>query len=275
MLSYQHGYHAGNFADVLKHAILSQIIHYLTQKEKPLLYLETHAGKGVYDLQDKQAIKTGEAKEGIELLWRARKQLPDIFAHYIASIEKINANETLRYYPGSPLLAIHTLRKKDRLVCCELHPGEYQQLIHIARRDNQVTFIDEDGLSQLSAQLPPKERRGLIFMDPSYEVKTDYRHIPIQINAAVQRFSTGVYCLWYPLVDNKLHHQLIRGLEQIGTEKKLQIEFYLNERVQAGMRGCGLWVINPPYQLATQAKKILTTLGQYFNPGLSSYLIKT
>ena len=274
MLSYQHGYHAGNFADVLKHTTLTLLLKHLTQKDKPLLYLETHSGRGVYDLKDKQALKTGEASTGIELLWKARDQLPPVFSLYLDSIHQINEKNSLRNYPGSPLLAIHALRQQDRLFCCELHPGEYEHLAQLSRQGKRVFFSETNGLEQMAALLPPPERRGLVFIDPSFEIKTDYRQIPTLLKSAYQRFATGTYCIWYPLVDNKLHDQLLRGLTDVGAERNLRIEFYLTAAAKAGMTGCGLWIINPPYKLDEEVKLVLDSLRKLFNPGVSSYIME-
>ena len=275
MLSYQHGYHAGIFADVVKHVTLSRLLTYMTSKDKPLFYLETHAGKGLYDLEDKQALKTGEARQGIGLLWKQRHQLPSVFKPYIQQIEVLNPGDTLRYYPGSPAIAIHALRGQDRLFFSELHPQEFDHLQQLPHRGKRVFYSLSNGLSQLNALLPPPERRALIFLDPSYEIKTDYRLVPATIKAAYQRFKTGVYCIWYPLVDKKLHNQLLRGLKEIGADSNLRIEFYLTGAPQPGMTGCGLWIINPPYLLQTEIQVALETLRQLFNPGVSSYLIET
>lgn len=274
MLSYQHGYHAGNFADVIKHLTLIRLLNYMTIKEKPIFFLETHAGRGMYDLQDKQALKTGEASQGIELLWTHQHQLPDIFSPYLQFISQLNGEHTLRYYPGSPSLAMHFLRNQDRQIFCELHPGEFAQLQHIPRKNKRVLYNNCNGLEQLNALLPPIERRGLIFIDPSYEIKTDYRQIPALLKAAYLRFATGVYCVWYPIVNNKFHTQLLRGLKNITAENNLRIEFYLTSVVGTGMTGCGLWVINPPYVLLAEIKLVFETLRKLFNPGVSSYLIK-
>lgn len=275
MLSYQHSYHAGNFADVVKHAVLSRLLHYMTQKDKPLLYLETHSGRGTYDLKSPQALKTGEAHEGIEPLWAQRKQLPAVFSPYLKTIQQLNAGEALRYYPGSPELAIHALRSQDRLFFSELHSGEFEFLNQLPKQGKRVFYSENDGLENMAALLPPPERRGLIFMDPSYEVKTEYRQIPLALKAAWQRFATGVYCLWYPIVDNKLHQQLIKGLTNIGAENSLRVEFYLTGSDKPGMTGCGLWIINPPYVLPEELKLLLQALRKVFNPGVSSYLMET
>lgn len=274
MLSYQHGYHAGGFADVVKHIALTRLLLYMIGKDKPLLYLETHAGKGTYDLQDKQTLKTGEASQGIQALWPQRTQLPPVFLPYIQQIEQLNAGENIRYYPGSPSVALHHLRQQDRLILCELHPGEFDYLQQLPSYNKRVFFKNSDGLDVLNASLPPIERRGLIFLDPSYEIKTEYRQIPEALKAAHRRFETGVYCLWYPIVDNKLHGQLIRGLQDIEASSNLRIEFSLTGIQKGGMTGCGLWIINPPYLLKTEMKSVLNALRTIFNPGVSSYLIE-
>ncbi len=274
MLSYQHGYHAGNFADVVKHTILSRLIDYMTQKDKPLFYLETHSGRGVYDLHSPQSLKTTEARDGIHLLWEQRQQLPSLFNSYLKSIRHINSKDVLRYYPGSPEIAIQSFREQDRMFFSELHSGEFNYLTQLPKQGKRVFYSDQDGMKNLAALLPPPERRGLIFLDPSYEIKTEYREIPIALKTAYQRFSTGVYCLWYPLVDNKLHQQLIRGLKNIGANS-LQVEFYLTGENKPGMTGCGLWIINPPYVLPEELKLILQALRKIFNPGVSSYLMET
>lgn len=275
MLSYQHGYHAGNFADVIKHVTLTRLLNYMVNKEKPLLYLDTHSGRGMYDLQDKKALKTGEAQQGIDILWAHRKELPDVFAPYLEQIAALNKSDKLRYYPGSPSLAAHMLREQDRLCFAELHPTEFDHLHDLPRLGKRVFISNSNGLDQLNALLPPIERRGLIFLDPSYEIKSEYREIPDALKVAYQRFETGVYCLWYPLVDNKLHAQLIRGLKGIGAKDNLRIEFYLTGIQNGGMTGCGLWIINPPYVLQAELKQALEALKKQFNPGVSSYLIET
>ncbi len=167
MLSYQHGYHAGNFADVIKHLTLARILNYMTSKEKPIFYLETHSGKGIYDLKGKQAAT--EYHRGINLLWEQKKKLPAPFSPYLQTITAINEPNELRYYPGSPCLAIHSLRKQDRLFFYELHPREFSYLQKLPRQGKRVFYEESDGIIHLNAKLPPLERRGLIFIDPSFK----------------------------------------------------------------------------------------------------------
>jgi 23S rRNA (adenine2030-N6)-methyltransferase len=262
MLSYQHGYHAGAMADVVKHVILTRILHYLTQKDKPLFYLETHAGRGHYDLQDAKSLKTGEARVGIQSLWPREKQFSTLFKPYLDLIHAINTDGVLRYYPGSPRFALQALRPLDRLYCCELHPEEFQQLKRLPHAGKRVFFSQSDGISALEAVLPPTEHRGLVFIDPTYEIKTEYKTIPRALEKAVARFSNGVYCLWYPLVTDYYRNQLIRGCEQIGAKNTLHIEVSFNlPKGAAGMSGCGLWMINPPHTLKTECSAILAELG--------------
>lgn len=275
MLSYQHGYHAGNFADVIKHVALTRMLEYMVQKDKPMFYLETHSGRGLYDLKDSQATKTNEYQQGISLLWEKRSQLPSVFSPYLDSLRQVNPQGRLRYYPGSPMLAIDHLRAVDRLFCCELHPREFSYLEQLKPKNKRVFFSESDGIHALKAQLPPLERRGLVFMDPAYEIKSEYKKIPAAIKTAFSHFSKGVYCLWYPIVDKFHHQQLLRGLNDIPTTNKLRIEFYLTAAVGAGMTGCGLWIINPPYTLANEMKEALQYLRSLFNPGISSYLVES
>lgn len=274
MLSYQHGYHAGNFADVIKHVTLTRLLSYLIKKDKPLLYLETHSGKGQYDLRDKQAEKTGEYKQGVQLIWPDRKQLNPVFKDYFDTIKSMNPKDGLRHYPGSPYFAIQTLRMQDRLYLCELHPAEFEALDQMAHFNKKVHTSNSDGISSMKALLPPPEKRGLIFIDPSFERKEEYKEIPSAIKQAFNKFSTGVYCLWYPVVNRKLTEQLIRGMKEIEANEALRIEFNLTLAPKDGMTGCGLWIINPPFTLAAELKIVLDTLRTYFNPGVSSYIIE-
>jgi 23S rRNA (adenine2030-N6)-methyltransferase len=274
MLSYQHGYHAGNFADVFKHIALTRLLSYLTIKDKPMFYLETHSGKGIYDLRDKQALKTGEFRQGIDLIWSDRKKLPPVFNDYIQAISQINKEGELRHYPGSPLLAINSLRSQDRAFLCELHPAEFDALKVMPHSFKKIHMSNTDGIASLKAQIPPLEKRGLVFIDPSFEIKEEYRDIPAAIKQAYAHFTNGVFCLWYPLVDKKLTEKLARGMQAIGAKNTLRVEFNLTMARTEGMSGCGLWIINPPFTFKEEIKSALDVLRTYFNPGVSSYVIE-
>ena len=270
MLSYQHGYHAGCFADVVKHITLSHILSYMTIKDQPLLYLDTHSGRGLYDLHQHQSQKTGEYRVGIECLWQDRHKLPDTFKPYLNIIKNLNQKDQLRYYPGSPTIALNLLRDCDRAVLCELHPKEYQHLENLANQKKRLFILHSNGMEQLKSLLPPIEKRGLIFIDPSYEVKQEYKTLVHDVKNAYNKFATGVYCIWYPIIDNKLHQPLTRGLATISS-KYLNLEFDLNPKTNTGMSGCGLWVINPPHVLNSHMQNVLETLRNYFNPGKSVF----
>lgn len=274
MLSYQHGYHAGNFADVIKHIALTRLLNYLTLKDKPLFYLETHAGKGLYDLRNKQAEKTGEYKQGINLIWPDRKKLAPVFQDYLKAIAQLNSTKELKHYPGSPYLAINQLRMQDRMYLCELHPAEFDVLDQMACLNKKVHFSNTDGIAAMRALLPPAEKRGLIFIDPSFEIKDEYRDIPAAIKEAYAHFSGGVYCLWYPVVNRRLVEKLDRGMKAINAKNSLRVEFNLTMAHMDGMSGAGLWIINPPFTFAEEIKTVLDTLRTYFNPGVSSYIIE-
>ncbi|MFZ4076746.1 MAG: 23S rRNA (adenine(2030)-N(6))-methyltransferase RlmJ [Legionellaceae bacterium] len=274
MLSYQHGYHAGNFADVVKHFTLVHVLRHLTQKDKPFFYLETHAGRGLYDLYQPQGLKTQESTHGIRLVWDQRASLPKIFDDYVNIINHINPQNTLRFYPGSPLIAHSLLRDNDRSLYCEMHPTEFQYLENMPYRRKKGRVFEGDGLLNMKSTLPPQERRGLIFIDPSYEVKTDYRLLPELLKDAYARFETGIYCVWYPLIDKKINEKFKRSLLNVGAKSFLSLEFMLEPVFKAqGMKGCGLFIINPPYLLASQLKEGMHVLCRLLNPGVSTFIL--
>lgn len=263
MLSYQHTFHAGNFADVIKHALLSRILFHMTQKDTPLFYLETHSGRGFYDLTQPDSLKTNEADQGIHFFWKIRTQLPVLFNSYLEHLQKLNLNKinntalkSIRYYPGSPHLAIQMLRKQDRLYLCELHPTEFEKLKQLSKQGNKVHFEQCDGLSKLSALLPPLEKRGCIFIDPSYEIKTEYKEIAEKVMQAYKKFSTGTYCLWYPILPENRHIPMLKKLQALNPDKTKHIEWNFTNKIATGMRGCGLLVINPPYGLLPELDEL-------------------
>lgn len=275
MLSYQHSYHAGCFADVMKHAILARLLTYLTNKDKPLLYLDTHAGRGLYDLQSAHALKTNEAVYGIYPVWKKREQFSSLFSPYFQAIEQLNSEEHLRYYPGSPEIAIQLLRENDRLVFCELHPGEFTHLQQLPTQKKRVILKKEDGIKNLSILLPCVERRGLIFIDPSYERKTEYLEMIQAIKATYKRNPTMTYCLWYPLINNQLPPGFLQSMQSFEIEKKLRFEFYITKKSKPGMTGSGLWIINPPYTLAEEGEKILQELSKVLMSETASYSVES
>lgn len=275
MLSYRHSFHAGNHADVLKHTVQSLIIESLKEKEKPFLYLDTHAGAGRYLLSGEHAERTGEYLEGIARIWQ-REDQPAELAAYMSAIKHFNRNETLRYYPGSPLIARQLLRAEDKLHLTELHPSDFPLLRSEFQKDDRARVVREDGYQQLKAQLPPQSRRGLILMDPPYELKTDYQDVVKGIQEGYKRFATGTYALWYPVVMRQQIKKMLRDLEATGIRRILQIELGVRpDSDQRGMTASGMIVINPPWKLEQQMNNMLPWLLEALVPsGTGHQLVK-
>ncbi|KAE9538332.1 23S rRNA (adenine(2030)-N(6))-methyltransferase RlmJ [Ursidibacter maritimus] len=265
MLSYRHSFHAGNHADVLKHIVLTLILDALKQKEKGFFYLDTHSGTGRYSLMSAEAEKTGEYVEGIARLWE-RDDLPEEVAMYLNEIKKINKDK-LRFYTGSPLLAVQQLRPQDRALLTELHPNDFPLLRNEFAKNRNVVTKRENGFQQLKSALPPKEKRGLVLIDPPYELKEDYELVVKAIIEGYKRFATGVYAIWYPVVLRQHTKRIVRGLEATGIRKILQIELAVRpDSDQRGMTASGMIVINPPWQLESQMKRILPYLTDVLVP---------
>ncbi|MDU7785808.1 MAG: 23S rRNA (adenine(2030)-N(6))-methyltransferase RlmJ [Aggregatibacter aphrophilus] len=267
MLSYRHSFHAGNHADVLKHIVLMLIIESLQQKEKGFYYLDTHAGAGLYRLFSQEAEKTAEYAEGIGRLWQC-DDLPTEVDRYVKLIRKLNyGGKELRYYAGSPLLAANLLRPQDRALMMELHPSDFPLLRNNFKAFENVTVKIGDGFQQVKATLPPKERRGLVLIDPPYELKEDYDLVVKAIEEGYKRFATGVYAIWYPVVLRQQTKRMIKGLEATGIRKILQIELAVRpDSDQRGMTASGMIVINPPWTLEKQMKSILPYLSTVLAP---------
>ncbi|EKE6108338.1 TPA: 23S rRNA (adenine(2030)-N(6))-methyltransferase RlmJ [Vibrio cholerae] len=274
MLSYRHSFHAGNHADVLKHIVQSLILNSLQQKEKPFVYHDTHSGVGRYDLTHEWSEKTGEYKQGIARVWQ-QDNIPAELDSYLDAIRQLNQGETLRYYPGSPRVARAHLREQDRMVLTELHPSDYPLLEQEFHRDRQVSIYKEDGFARLKASLPPQERRGLVLIDPPYELAKEYRDVVQAIAQSYKRWATGIYAIWYPVVNRCDIDDMLEGLQGLGIRKILQIELGVapdtNER---GMTASGMIVINPPWTLESQMQTILPFLKQAIAPTTGHYKVE-
>ena len=276
MLSYRHSFHAGNHADVLKHIVLMLILENLKLKEKGFFYLDTHSGVGRYRLSSNESEKTGEYKEGIGRLWD-QTDLPEDVARYVKMIKKLNyGGKELRYYAGSPLIAAELLRPQDRALLTELHPSDYPILRNNFSDDKNVRVKCDNGFQQVKATLPPKERRGLVLIDPPYELKEDYDLVVKAIEEGYKRFATGIYAIWYPVVLRQHTKRIVRGLQESGIRKILQIELAVRpDSDQRGMTASGMIVINPPWQLEAQMKKILPYLTKTLVPeGTGSWTVE-
>lgn len=261
MLSYRHGFHAGNFADVLKHSIVSLIIQALKQKDKPFVYIDTHAGAGKYQLQSEFAQKTAEFQQGIGRLWQANP-IPEVARDYMAVVRAENTAQLLRY-PGSPQLVRRLIRNQDRMQLSELHSTDFSNLQQLFAGDKVVSVEKEDGLQTLPKKLPPIQRRGLVLIDPSYEVKADYRSVIDSLIKAYQHFANGSYALWYPVIDRNVTETMLKRLADSGIRKQLRIEHCIQaDGAVRGMTGSGMLLINPPWQLEEQANSLLPWLNQ-------------
>ncbi|KQA17528.1 23S rRNA (adenine(2030)-N(6))-methyltransferase RlmJ [Vibrio metoecus] len=274
MLSYRHSFHAGNHADVLKHIVQSLILNSLQQKEKPFVYHDTHSGVGRYDLTHEWSEKTGEYKQGIARVWQ-QDNIPAELDSYLDAIRQLNQGETLRYYPGSPRVARTHLREQDRMVLTELHPSDYPLLEQEFHRDRQVSIYKEDGFARLKASLPPQERRGLVLIDPPYELAKEYRDVVQAIAQSYKRWATGIYAIWYPVVNRCDIDDILEGLQGLGIRKILQIELGVSpDTNERGMTASGMIVVNPPWTLESQMQTILPFLKQAIAPATGHYKVE-
>ncbi len=265
MFSYRHAFHAGNHADVLKHAILVQILDHYNQKDTPYWVIDTHAGAGLYALDGEWAGQSGEVVDGLDRLL-GQPQPPALLARYLRAVQDFNPDGQANLYPGSPCLALHAMRPQDRLRLFELHPTEAQVLAdtlarqrRLARR--QVTMAQEDGFAALQRLLPPPPRRGIILIDPSYEDKQDYRRVLQAVKGGLQRFAQGCFAVWYPLVQRTQAHDLARALERLPVD---WLHATLTVRKPPadglGLHGSGMFIVNPPWTLADELDAALPWL---------------
>ena len=254
VLSYQHTYHAGNHADVLKHVILIDVLTGMQKKDTPVFVLDAFASRGQYDLNSEQALKNREFETGIGRLWELTEHaMPTGIKRWFDLIATQNPGKEISCYPGSTALIRACLREQDRMAACEMHPEEFNQLranFSGSRHSNkQIALHKRDAYEALKALLPPKEGRGLVFLDPSYEVKDEYRRIAWAVSEACQRFRAGIYMIWYPLLPAAGHLELFRQMKESGLRKILRVEMNMGERFdQMQMHGSGLLIINPPWQ---------------------------
>lgn len=253
MLSYQHIYHAGNLADVQKHMLLAHVLDYLAQKDKPLSYIETHAGRGLYDLGSDAALKTAEAASGIALLEsRIRTDHP-----YRRRLAETRARFGAMAYPGSPLIAALTLRDMDSQTLCELHPQEHDALRQNLH-DFPVFFRKEDGFQHALSITPPTPRRGLLLCDPSYEVKEDYLNIPKHFAAMARKWNVGILMLWYPILTSGAHEEMLAQMVANHPQALRHEVRFPPVRDGHRMIGSGMFVVNPPYGTDAAAREITT-----------------
>ncbi|QBZ83076.1 Ribosomal RNA large subunit methyltransferase J [Hydrogenovibrio crunogenus] len=252
MLSYLHSFHAGNFADVLKHSVSVQILSYLTQKPKPLYYLDTHSGAGAFALEQTEAQKNKEYENGIGQLWELdpnAENLPGLVSEYLTLTHTFNPDNKLTRYPGSPWFAQQQLREQDRLGLFELHPREQATLRQNFAGDRRIHVFQDDGFHGCISQLPPKERRGYVLMDPPYEVKQDYQTAVSSLIKAHKKFTNCTYALWYPMVDRYRINAMEKAFKDSGIRNIQLFELGIKKDSEKGMTASGMIIINPPWTL--------------------------
>lgn len=259
-MNYRHGFHAGNFADVVKHTLLVLLLEALSKKPAPWAYLDTHAGAGAYDLASEAARRTGEAAGGIARIWPARGKLPEGAERLCRMVADLNPGAvTPRVYPGSPRIAAALARPGDRLLLAELHPEEAFLLRGELKGVSGAAVHERDGYEMLKALTPPAEKRGLVLMDPPYEKAEEFELATAALKAAHGRWPTGVYALWYPIKDDSAKRRFLRSVEQSGIRKVLVTELHLPSQGGA-LYGTGMLVVNPPWQFDEAARTHLNAL---------------
>jgi 23S rRNA (adenine2030-N6)-methyltransferase len=268
-MNYRHAYHAGNFADVFKHAILARILLHLTAKETPFRYMDTHAGVGLYDLGRNEAQKTGEADLGIRRFLAAEKTpaLTALFQPFTDVLKAFNAMEG-KHYPGSPMIASHLLRRTDRLSLAELHPMDARELLRRFDNDRRATAVVMDGWAALKAWLPPPERRGMVLVDPPFEEQDELQRLVSALAAAHLKWPTGVFAFWYPVKAHREADLFAADIANLRIPKTLRLELLVDAGGDArALNGSGLIIVNPPWTLKQEAALMLPFLARAMAAG--------
>ncbi len=269
-MNYRHDYHAGNFADVLKHAVLALVIEHLKQKPAPFRVIDTHAGAGLYDLGGSEAEKTGEWRNGIGRLLNAR--LPAVLqpslAAYLGAVAAENDGGELHLYPGSPRIARSLIRPVDHLIANELHPEDFRRLKQLFAGDPRVKVLNLDGWVALKSLLPPKERRGVVLVDPPFEEPDEFGRLTRGLASAAKRFAGGIILLWYPIKDRAAVARFHRDLQDLGLAKLLAVELMIRaQRRTDELVGTGLVMLNPPFLLDARLAQLVPSLAETLAQG--------
>jgi 23S rRNA (adenine2030-N6)-methyltransferase len=278
-MNYRHAFHAGNFGDVLKHVVLMMLVEHLKKKPAPFLYLDTHAGGGLYDLSEAEAQRSGEYKSGIgRLLDMPEAVLSPEVSAYVRLVRDCAGpgKSAITAYPGSPLILSMLRRPADRLVLAETHVKEAQSLRGLLGRGRLVSILESDGYAALKAQLPPRENRGLVLIDPPYESDQEFDRILAALEMAFERWPTGMYCVWYPLTERAAPVRFRRDLERSGIRRVLNATLsVLPDDAAVGMRGAGVTIINPPWMLDERLTELLPDLHRLLVPeGVGGTLVE-
>jgi len=264
-VNYRHAFHAGSFADVVKHTVLARVLHYLRQKPAAFRVLDTHAGSGLYDLAGSEASRSGEWREGVGKLLAMPLPPPvaALLAPYLDVVGALNERGRLSVYPGSPAIVRAWLRPQDRLIACELEPQTADALARNMRGDPRIKTLAIDGWTALAAYVPPKERRGLVLVDPPFEEERDFSRLVRGFAAAHRKWATGIYILWYPIKGRSAPDTLARQLRRLGIGKILRAELTVAPLNDPGrLNGCGLILVNPPWTLEGELSALLPVLAE-------------
>ncbi|MFC6489074.1 23S rRNA (adenine(2030)-N(6))-methyltransferase RlmJ [Nitratireductor sp. GCM10026969] len=264
-MNYRHAFHAGNFADVVKHTVLVRIIDYLKRKEKAFRVIDTHAGTGLYDLSREEAQRTGEWRDGIARLvtTKIEGEAASLFRPLLDSVLAVNQGNEVTRYPGSPLLVRHLLRRQDRLTAIELHPQDVAALKTLFAGDHQVRVIELDGWLALGAHVPPKEKRGLVLVDPPFEKSGEFERLVDGLKRAYRRWPGGIYALWYPIKDRAAVAAFRQALKESGVPDILDISLEIRPpSPEPRLDGTGMLVVNPPYVLGRELEILLPVLAR-------------
>jgi 23S rRNA (adenine2030-N6)-methyltransferase len=264
-MNYRHAFHAGNFADVLKHAVLCRVLAHLVAKETPFRAIETHAGAGAYDLAGEAASRTQEWRQGIGRLIEQplTGEAAPLLEPYLALIRAENPLGTIKLYPGSPLITRAFCRDDDRMIFCERHSEEYAALSRTFKGDPRAKTAEIDGWTALKAHLPPKERRGFVLIDPPFEEPREFERLRDGLVEGHRRWSSGIFLLWYPIKNEHEAGLFERRTAKLEIPKILRIEFAIDKpQVDGALRACGMMMVNPPWTLEKELKVILPALAQ-------------
>jgi 23S rRNA (adenine2030-N6)-methyltransferase len=262
-MNYRHAFHAGNFADVLKHAVLSRVLVHLRDKPGAFRVIDTHAGAGLYDLSSSEATRGGEWPDGIGRLIDASlpKDAADLLAPYLEAVRALNPGGKLRHYPGSPVLVQHFLRRQDRLIACELEPHAAKSLRRSLASDERTKAIEIDGWTGLGAYIPPVERRGVVLIDPPFEEPGDYTRLANALDIARRKWASGIYLLWYPIKGRPEPDALAKRIRRLAIPKVMRVELTVSPLSDpTRLNGCGLILLNPPWKLDTELSALLPVL---------------
>ena len=263
-MNYRHAFHAGNFADVMKHVALVDVLTYLKQKEKPFRVLDTHAGRGRYRLDSPEAQRAGETAHGIDAVMQARgPEMPPALLQYLDVIAAERAEFGATSYPGSPAITARLLRTDDRLVACETHPSDAQALKKAFAKDRRVRVLTTDGWTAVKAELPPPTRRGVVLIDPPFEREDDHARLVEALIVGRQRFATGTYLLWYPIKARGRHRDFLKRVGKTGAPDLWACELRVwDDRDPDRLNGAGLIVCNPPYGFLDRYRAALAFLAE-------------